>query len=107
MGSELRAKKVGLSILSGGFAFDKFDERLAWPESASTPYIQNPLNPTEDLGKALRTFGSVIRPLFDVTAAALCKHVKESMSELAQGPGTHSFVEIMLPDARKLRSRKQ
>lgn len=107
MGRELKAKQVGLSILGGGFAFDKYDERLAWAESGSTPYIQNPLSPTEDLGKGLRSYSTIIRPLFDVTAASLVKHVREAQSEFSEGPGTNSFVEIILPEARNLRTGRK
>jgi len=65
--------------------------------------IMSPLDPTEDIGKSVRIFSSVIRLLFEAAACGLVKWTKEAELAYSTGPGTSSFVEILLPDARKLR----
>ncbi len=56
LGNDFKHKQVGLSILDGGFAFERFDDRLRVGESlgVSTPMIMSPLSPTDDLGTSLR-----------------------------------------------------
>ena len=95
MGQELRHKEVGISILAGGFAFPRFDDRLRVGDSlgVSTPMIMSPLCPTEDIGTSIRAFGSIIKPLFAITAAALNSAMKDECP-------TRSFVELLIPEAR-------
>ena len=64
IGREFSHKNVGLSILGGGFAFDRNDELLAVGPPSSTPMIMSPLMPTDDIGVSIRCFSQIIKPLF-------------------------------------------
>ena len=58
--------------------------------------IMSPLNPTDDLGTSIRAFPKIIKPLFKVAAATLMKAVDEG--------APMSFVEVLVPEARTLRT---
>lgn len=94
---EFRSRRTGLSILFGGYAFDRNDESLRCGDSigAGTPMIMSPLSPVDDLGTSVRCFSKIIRPLFETAANALVKWTSE-------GPQP-SFIELLIPEARKLR----
>lgn len=66
IGNELRHRNVGLSILYGGYAFDRNNDLLRCGDSigTSTPMIMNPLSPIDDLGTSIRAYGKIIKPLF-------------------------------------------
>ena len=98
LGNILRHKKAGLSILYGGFAFNRFDESLRVGDSfgVSTPMLMSPLCPIDDLGISLRMFGQIIKPIFSKAALSLGKHSTDN--EIYK-----SFVEILIPEVRAFR----
>jgi len=98
IGNEFRHKKAGLSILFGGFAFDRFDSTLRVGDSlgVSNPMMMSPLCPIDDLGTSLRLFGVIIKPLFSKAALSLGKFSTEPVI-------FKSFIELLIPEARQFR----
>jgi DNA polymerase sigma len=98
LGNIFRHKKAGLSIIHGGFAFNRFDDMLRVGDSfgVSTPMLMSPLCLSDDLGTSLRMFGQIIKPIFSKAALSLGKYSADN--EIYK-----SFVEILLPEARAFR----
>ncbi|TNV78011.1 hypothetical protein FGO68_gene9181 [Halteria grandinella] len=111
-GEDLNMRRVGLSILGGGYLFDRRDDSLACGESNSAicPMIKSPLVPTDDLGTSVRQFQKILRPLFNAAAYAMMhwfaapESDDDPYSESNKEVKRHvSFVEMLLPEARKMR----
>lgn len=107
IGFELRHKNVAISILQGGFFFDRNDSYLKVGDSkgVQTPMIVNPLSPFDDLGSLIRIFSNIIRPLFQTANNQLASFLANNNS-CKIGDSQVSFIEQIIPNARSLRDNK-
>ncbi len=106
IGIVFKHKDLGVSILQGGYFFDRDDEKLRVGDSISvqTPMIVNPLSPFEDIGTSLRTFSKVIRPLFHTATNVLSTlFMSNNLAKIADPPV--SFIELIIENARSLRDK--
>lgn len=106
IGFEFKHKDVGVSILQGGFFFDRNDEKLRVGDSigVQTPMIVNPLSPFEDLGTSVRIFSKVIKPLFQTAANVLSTlFMSKNLAKITDPPV--SFIELIVLNARTLRDK--